>query len=107
VFEASVVTTPGAFTVELRGTEASLMFGFGGERLLAKGGAFGDQWQQLPLPERRPGAFAQWVQHIHDGTTADDNLRHAVELTRMIVAANESAASGRTVSLTGEPVAVA
>ncbi|MDN4597882.1 Gfo/Idh/MocA family protein [Leifsonia virtsii] len=99
VFEASVVTTPGAFTVELRGTEASLMFGFGGERLLAKGGAFGEEWRELPLPERRPGAFAQWVQHIHDGTIADDNLRHAVELTRIVVASNESAATGRTVPL--------
>ena len=74
-----------------------VMFGFGGERLLAKGGAFGEEWQELPLPEARPGAFAQWVQHIHDGTTADDNLRHAVELTRMVVAANESAAAGRAV----------
>ncbi|MEV8213456.1 Gfo/Idh/MocA family oxidoreductase [Leifsonia sp. NPDC077715] len=105
VFEASVVTTPGAFTVELRGTEATLTFGFGGERLLAKGGAFGDDWQELPLPEPRPGAFAQWVQHIHEGTTADDNLRHAVELTRMVVASNESADSGRVVELA--PVAVA
>ncbi|WP_285114898.1 Gfo/Idh/MocA family oxidoreductase [Leifsonia sp. fls2-241-R2A-40a] len=104
VFEASVVTTPGAFTIELRGTAATLTFGFGGDRLLAKGGAFGDEWQELPLPERRPGAFAQWVQHIHDGTTADDNLRHAVELTRIVVAANESAATGRVVQLTGEPV---
>ena len=107
VFEASVVTTPGAFTIELRGTAATVMFGFGGERLLAKGGAFGDEWQELPLPERRPGAFAQWVQHIHDGTTADDNLRHAVELTRMVVAANESAATGRAVALIGQPAPVA
>jgi predicted dehydrogenase len=99
VFEASVVTTPGAFTIELRGTKASLMFGFGGERLLAKGGDFGDEWQELPLPEPRPGAFAQWVQHIQNGTTADDNLRHAIELTRMVVAANESAATGRLVPL--------
>lgn len=107
VFEASVVTTPGAFTLELRGTEATLLFGFGSERLLAKGGSFGEEWQELPLPDRRPGPFAQWVQHIHDGTTADDNLRHAVELTRMVVAANESAATGRSIPLTGQPATVA
>jgi len=99
VFEASVVTTPGAFTIELRGTQASAIFGFGGERLLAKGGVFGDDWQELPLPAALPGAFAQWVRHIHDGTTADENLRHAVELTRMVVAANESAAGSTTVEL--------
>jgi hypothetical protein len=107
VFEASVVTTPGAFTVELRGTEATVLFGFGGETLLGKGGAFGEEWQEIALPERRPGPFAQWVEHIHAGTTADDNLRHAVELTRMVVAANESAASGRVVALTGQPATVA
>ena len=105
VFEASVVTTPGAFTVELRGTQASLLFGLGGERLLAKGGAFGDEWRELPLPDARPGAFAQWVQHIHDGTTADGNLRHAVELTRLVVASNESASAGRVVELAPAPVA--
>jgi predicted dehydrogenase len=105
VFEASVVSTPGAFTVELRGTEASLLFGFGGERLLAKGGAFGDDWTELPLPEPGPGAFDLWVTCIGDGTTADDNLAHAVALTRTVVAANDSAESGRVVSLGAELLA--
>ncbi|GAA1441977.1 Gfo/Idh/MocA family protein [Leifsonia poae] len=104
VFEASVVTSPGAFTIELHGTEASVIFGFGGERLLAKGGAFGDDWQELPLPPAQPDAFAQWVRHIHDGTTADVNIRTAIELTRMVVAANESAASGTRVALEAAPV---
>jgi predicted dehydrogenase len=99
VFEASVVTTPGAFTIELRGTEATAIYGFGGERLLVKGGSFGEEWQELPVPAAAPGAFAQWVQHIHDGTSADENLRHAIELTRMVVAANESAATGVSVAL--------
>lgn len=99
VFEASVVTTPGCFTIELRGTDASLVFGFDGERMLAKGGRFGDAWQEIPLPDRLPDAFAQWVTHIHDGTTADENLAHAVALTRMVVAANASAASGTRIPL--------
>ena len=102
VFEASVATTPGAFTLELRGTAASLMFGFGSERLLAKGGVFGDQWTEVPLPEAHPGAFALWVKSIQDGTFTEDNLGHATALTRMVVAANESAASGRRIELSGE-----
>ncbi|WP_431198061.1 Gfo/Idh/MocA family protein [Leifsonia xyli] len=52
VFEASVATTPGAFTVELRGTQATLTFGFGGERLLAKGGAFGRTGRSSRSPSR-------------------------------------------------------
>jgi predicted dehydrogenase len=107
VFEASVVTTPGAFTIELRGTEATAIFGYGGERLLAKGGAFGEEWQELPLPDPAPMAFWQWVEHIRNGTTADENLRHAIELTRMVVAANQSAASGASVALDAIPASSA
>lgn len=99
VIESSVVTTPGAFTIELRGTAASVLFGFGGERLLAKGGDFGDDWVDLPLPPARPSAFAQWVDHIRNRTTAEENLDHAVALTRLVVASNASAASGRTIAL--------
>ncbi|WP_223692856.1 Gfo/Idh/MocA family protein [Leifsonia poae] len=97
VFEASVVTAPGTFTIELLGTEAALIFGFGGDRMLAKGGAYGDDWQELPLPERAPMPFDQWVGHIHAGTTAEDNLRHALALTGLVVAANTSARAGSAV----------
>ncbi|WP_431278741.1 Gfo/Idh/MocA family protein [Leifsonia poae] len=107
VFEASVVTSPGDFTIELRGTTAAVTFGFGGERLLAKGGVYGDEWQELPLPEPAPMAFWQWVEHIRTGTTANENLRHAVALTRMVVAANESAASGASVALDAAPASAA
>lgn len=103
VFEASVAATPGAFTLELRGTAASLMFGFGSERLLAKGGTFGEQWAEIALPAARPGPFEQWFQCIHDGTFPNENLRNATALTRIVTAANESAASGRRVVLPAEP----
>jgi 1,5-anhydro-D-fructose reductase (1,5-anhydro-D-mannitol-forming) len=95
VIEASFVTTPGAFTLELRGTEGSILHGFGSVALLAKGAAFGSEgWHEVPLPTAAPGPFEQWVEHIRAGSTATDNLRAAVELTRLVVAANESAARG-------------
>lgn len=98
VFEASLVTTPGAFTLELHGTRGSLLFGFGSEKLLAKGDNFdSDRWQEIPLPARAPDAFGQWIAHIRRGTRADENLRAAVELTRIVVAANRSAELGATV----------
>jgi 1,5-anhydro-D-fructose reductase (1,5-anhydro-D-mannitol-forming) len=52
-------------------------------------------------------AFWQWVEHIRNGTTADENLRHAIELTRMVVAANRSAASGASVALDAVPASSA
>ncbi|MFD3443045.1 Gfo/Idh/MocA family protein [Microbacteriaceae bacterium 4G12] len=95
VIEASFVTTPGAFTLELRGTEGSVLHGFASDALLAKGAAFGGEgWREVPLPAAAPGPFAQWIEHIRAGTVAADNLRAAVELTRLVVAANEAARTG-------------
>ena len=96
VCEASFVTTPGASTLEIRGTEGSLLSGFGSSRLRAKGERFDtESWQDVDLPREGESPLEQWIGHIHDNTTADDTLRRAVELTRIIVAANESAAAGR------------
>jgi predicted dehydrogenase len=107
VIEASFVATPGAFTLELRGTEGSVLHGFGSDDLLAKGAAFGgDGWHEVPLPTAAPGPFAQWVEHIRSGTVATGNLRAAVELTRLVVAANEAAERGVTVAYRGADAAV-
>ena len=104
VIEASFVASPGAFTLELRGTEGSVLHGFGSDSLLAKGAAFGgEQWREMPLPAAAPGPFAQWVEHMRAGSVATENLRAAVELTRLVVAANESAARGATVAYAGAP----
>jgi 1,5-anhydro-D-fructose reductase (1,5-anhydro-D-mannitol-forming) len=98
LIEASNVTTPGAYTLELRGTDATILFGFGGERMLAKGGSYGpDEWVELALPDAQPSPFQQWVTGIRTGVRADDNLEAAIELTRVVEASNRSAAEGRTV----------
>ena len=97
VFEASNVTTPGAATLELRGTEGSLLSGFGNSKLIAKGTHFSDSWIEIDLLPDGTTAFAQWVDHIRNNTTAEANLRAAVDLTHIIVAANDSAAQGKSV----------
>ena len=53
------------------------------------------------MPPDEQDAFGRWVTHIRDGTRADDNLTRAVELTRLVAAANSAAASGATVRLPG------
>lgn len=99
VFEASFVTTPGAFTLEVRGTRGSVLFGFGSEKLLVKGEDFdADAWRELPVPAGEPGPFERWVQHIRNRTTPHDNLAAAVELTRLVAAANEAAERGVTLT---------
>ncbi|CAM5429568.1 Gfo/Idh/MocA family protein [Leifsonia shinshuensis] len=95
VFEASLVQGPGDFTIELRGTRGALSYGGAGGGLRID---TGDGWRELPVPDDKPGAFDEWVQRIHDGGRADANLDHALALTRMVVAANASAAEGRAVT---------
>lgn len=99
VVEAGFVS-PNPFTVEVFGTDGALTYSEAGNLLQVSGAAFGDGWQQLEVPGHSDNAYAQWVAHITDGTRADDNLARAVELTRLVVASNESAATGRTVAYT-------
>ncbi|GAA2100277.1 Gfo/Idh/MocA family oxidoreductase [Microlunatus panaciterrae] len=98
VIEAGFVSQ-NPFTIELNGTEGSLRYTDAGNHLTVFGEAFGDGWQSVDVPEHGQDAYGQWVDHISNGTRADDNLARAVELTRLVVAANASAADGRSVIL--------
>lgn len=102
VAEASFVTTPGAFAFEVRGTTASLLFGFGREELIGKGGALGDDWTPVALGEPVPQPFDLWVAAMRGAADPSDNQRAAVELTRFVAAANTAAATGGAVDLDPE-----
>jgi 1,5-anhydro-D-fructose reductase (1,5-anhydro-D-mannitol-forming) len=79
------------FTIELFGTEGTLTYTDTGNVLTVNG-------EQSPVPEHSKEPFAQWVDHINDGTRADDNIARALELTRLVVAANEAADTGRAIA---------
>jgi len=87
-------TSRNPFTIEIYGTESSLTYTDAGNILQV-----GDR--QVPVPEHNQDPFGQWVDHITNGTRADENLSRAVELTRLVVAANEAAEQGRTISYGG------
>lgn len=91
VIESGVVS-PDPFLIEIGGTNGWLSYS---ERdrhvaLALKGG----DTESIPVPADLPSAFDQWVEHIRDDTRADDNLSRAVELTRLVVAANHAAQTG-------------
>ncbi|RZU10998.1 putative dehydrogenase [Kribbella rubisoli] len=79
------------FTIELFGTDGTLTYTDAGNVLLVNG-------EQVDVPEHSTDAFAQWVDHISNGTRADDNIARAVELTRLVVAANEAAKTGNAIA---------
>lgn len=99
--------SPTPFTIDVFGTEGTVSWTDTPRRLTATGAAFrsqdddggGREPVELPVPEDSPGAFAQWVDHIASGTRADENTARAVELTRLVVAANRAAAEHRAVAL--------
>jgi predicted dehydrogenase len=102
VAEASFVTTPGASAFEVRGTQGSLLFGFGREELIGKGGALGAEWTVAPSLVPPAAPFDLWVEAIDGGADVAGNQRTAVELTRFVIAANEAAASGRAIEMERE-----
>ncbi|GMX63338.1 Gfo/Idh/MocA family oxidoreductase [Paenibacillus elgii] len=103
VVEAGFVNRHSPFVIEVHGTEGSLLYSTHDNRLLvrtAKGEAASDEeWRVQELPAGRPSAFHQWVAHIQQGTTADENIGLALDLTRLMEASNLSARSGAACKL--------
>jgi predicted dehydrogenase len=91
------------FSIEMHGTRASLAYD-SIDNLLQVRSAGADTSQPLPVPQDDADSFSRWVAQIRDGTRADDNLTRAVELTRLVSAANSAAATGTTVRYPMEAV---
>jgi 1,5-anhydro-D-fructose reductase (1,5-anhydro-D-mannitol-forming) len=96
VIEAGFVSDD-KFSIEIMGTAGWLTYRHEDGVVRAGGPAFGQSPQTLPLHPGAPSPFDQWVRHIVDCSRADDNIARAVELTRLVVAANEAAATGATI----------
>ncbi|GGG62748.1 Gfo/Idh/MocA family protein [Paenibacillus radicis (ex Gao et al. 2016)] len=103
IVEAGFVNDHSPFTIEIHGTKGSLLYGTPQDKLLLRSSvATGDaaqQWTEIPLPARRESAFDQWVRHIQEGTTADENIALAVDLTKLMEAANLAAKENRNIRL--------
>lgn len=101
VVEAGFASARSPFSVEIYGTAGSLVYGLPDPvvRVRAKSLGDGNDWVEVPLPERLPMAFEQWVDHIAGGTKATENIAAALDLTRLMEAANRSVAAGAPVRL--------
>ncbi|WP_067624185.1 Gfo/Idh/MocA family protein [Alicyclobacillus acidiphilus] len=91
VVEAGFVTAASPFSIEIHGTAGSVVYGLPQAKVLLKT-SMGEskEWLEYPLPSSRPSAFEQWVAHIQEDTTADENIAMALDLTKLIEAANLS-----------------
>jgi len=100
VAETGFVTPASPFSIEIHGTRGSLLFGTPEPRLLVGTVADGErQWVERTVPDDGPTPFQQWVRHVQEGTVATENLTLALDLTRLVDAANRAAATGTTVAM--------
>lgn len=103
IVEAGFVNRSSPFTLELHGTEGSAVYSAKDGKLMYKSALLGGEqaklWHEYNLPAARPNAFEQWIAHIQGGTRAEDNLAIALDLTRLMEAASQSARTGASVSL--------
>lgn len=104
IVEAGFVNSFSPFVIEVHGTLGTLLYSTHDNKLWVRSKAFGEEgmkeWKvQESFPDHLPTAFHQWVSHIQNGTTAVENIEMALDLTRLMEAANRSARSGAAVAL--------
>ncbi|ANY68117.1 oxidoreductase [Paenibacillus sp. BIHB 4019] len=103
IVEAGFVNAFSPFTIEIHGTQGTLMYGTPDDRLLLRTNVNGEdaakEWQEQTLPDSRPGAFNQFADHIVNNTKAEENVQLAVELTKLVEAANRSVREGKSIRI--------
>lgn len=90
IAEAGFVNSHSPFSIEIHGTDGTLMYGTPENKLLLRTNQNREGWVEIELPAHRQSAFHQWVEHIKNNTTADENIELAMDLTKLMEAANES-----------------
>jgi 1,5-anhydro-D-fructose reductase (1,5-anhydro-D-mannitol-forming) len=105
IAETGFVNPSSPFTIEIHGTDGSLLYGTPEPRLLLSAGSRGDDahWEELPIPGSGPSPFEQWVGHVTDGTDASENVALALDLTTLVEAAGRSARSATAVTIGTHP----
>lgn len=103
IVEAGFVNNYSPFTIEVHGTEGTLLYGTPEAKLLLRTSLSdqkdADEWIERPVAANRESAFEQWISHIQQGTTAEANIQMAVDLTKLMEASNQSAREHRAVRL--------
>jgi 1,5-anhydro-D-fructose reductase (1,5-anhydro-D-mannitol-forming) len=99
IVEAGFVNSHSPFSIEIHGTEGTLLFGFPEEVPVLRTNSGSGQWEKLAVDGPLPIAFDQWVEHIKNGTEATENVALAVDLTRLMEASTRSVAEGRPIRI--------
>jgi 1,5-anhydro-D-fructose reductase (1,5-anhydro-D-mannitol-forming) len=102
IAEAGFVNDHSPFSIEIHGTKGSLFYGTPEPKLFYRSSLTpetSDVWTEVVLPAKAAAAFEQWVGHIENGTIAEENIKLATDLTKVMEAANLSVKLNRPVTL--------
>lgn len=97
--EAAFVSTNCPPTVEVTGTEGTILAGFPGHPVQISGPKIGQGWLAPNLPPATPTPMRQWVGMITHGAAPTITIQDGRNLTELMEAAYISAREGRTVLL--------
>jgi len=96
IVESGFVNSHSPFSVEVHGTEGTILYGYPEDKLLLRSNLIDgatETWQLQKLPIELPATFDQWIDHIQHNTTAEANIQLALDLTKLMEASNLSADS--------------
>jgi 1,5-anhydro-D-fructose reductase (1,5-anhydro-D-mannitol-forming) len=102
IVEAGFVNDHSPFSIELHGTKGSLFYGTPQPKLIYRSSLTPETtnaWTEAKLATNAASAFDQWVGHIVNGTIAKENLELALDLTKLMEAANLSVKLNRPITL--------
>jgi 1,5-anhydro-D-fructose reductase (1,5-anhydro-D-mannitol-forming) len=102
IVEAGFVNDHSPFSIELHGTKGSLFYGTPEDKMVYRSKLTPESantWTEVEMPATAISAFDQWVGHIVQGTVAKENLELALDLTKLMEAANLSVKLNRPVTL--------
>jgi len=108
IVEAGFVNSHSPFCIELHGTDGSLLYGLPEDKMLLRTNKLGkeasEQWIEQKMPEHKPDAFKQWVDHINHDTIASENIGLAVDLTKLMEASNLSVQQKKSIRIADLPL---
>jgi predicted dehydrogenase len=102
IVEAGFVNDHSPFSIELHGTKGSLFYGTPEGKLVYRSSLASElskAWTEFKLPEGAASAFDQWIEHIEKGTSAEVNIALALDLSKLMEAANRSVKLNRPITL--------
>ncbi len=103
IVEAGFVNSHSPFSIEVHGTEGSLFYGTPANQIVYRTNLQGEsqkkEWTIVNQLDGVASAFDQWVTHIQHNTIAQENIALALDLSKLMDAANLSAKHQRAIRL--------